>query len=41
MVLSLHELVKDKVNGLVFSDAAQLAEQLEVSSNNLPPKSKA
>lgn len=29
-MLSLHELVKDGVNGLVFSGAPQLAEQLEV-----------
>lgn len=27
---SLHELVKDGVNGLVFNNAVQLAEQLEV-----------
>jgi beta-1,4-mannosyltransferase len=27
---SLHELVKDGVNGLTFSDAAELAEQIEV-----------
>ena len=27
---SLHELVKDGVNGLIFHDAEQLARQLEV-----------
>jgi len=32
----LHELVKDKVNGLVFSDATQLAEQLEELLTSFP-----
>lgn len=30
--ISLDELVKDGKNGLVFKDAAQLAEQLEVGT---------
>ncbi|KXN89805.1 Chitobiosyldiphosphodolichol beta-mannosyltransferase [Leucoagaricus sp. SymC.cos] len=36
----LHELVKDKVNGLVFSDAAQLAKQIEELFASFPNTSR-
>ncbi|EKM83670.1 hypothetical protein AGABI1DRAFT_51041 [Agaricus bisporus var. burnettii JB137-S8] len=36
----LHELVKDQINGLVFSDATQLADQLETLLKNFPSSEK-